>query len=246
MFDFIANLYNQAIYRPILNLLVWLYVAIPPQDIGVAIIAVTIIIRTILAPFMNKSLRGQRALSALQPKMNELRETHKEDREAQAKAMMDLYREHKVNPLSSCLPVLIQLPVLLALFHVFRRALNGNLEGLYSFVPNPGVIDPYFFGIVDLSHPNAIFAILAGVAQYWQSRMIIRWQGTNRNNDTTTKMMNAQMTYILPIISVFVAWKLPAGLPLYWIVTTLFAVAQQYYIQRTYKPTVPATTTTTN
>lgn len=230
--------YNEAIYRPILNLLVWLYDVSPIPDIGLVIIVVTIIIRVLLAPFMHKSLKGQRDLSALQPKMNELREKHKEDREAQAKAMLDLYREHKVNPLSSCLPVLLQLPILLALFHVFRRALNGSLEGLYSFVPNPGSLNPDFLGLVNLSQPNIIFAILAGVAQYWQSRMIIKWQGTNRNNDATTQMMNVQMTYVLPIISVVIAWTLPAGLPLYWIVTTLFAVGQQYYIQKTYTPKI--------
>lgn len=242
MFEFFSTAYNEAIYRPILNLLVGLYNVFPIQDIGLVIIVVTIIIRIFLAPFMHKSLKGQRDLSALQPKMNELREKHKEDREAQAKAMLDLYKEHKVNPLSSCLPVLLQLPILLALFHVFRRALNGSLDGLYNFIPNPGTLDPYFLGLVDLSHPNFIFAILAGVAQYWQSRMIIKWQGTNRNNDTTTQMMNVQMTYILPIISIVIAWTLPAGLPLYWIVTTLFAVGQQYYIQKTYQPKVSTQT----
>lgn len=241
MFEFFSTAYNEAIYRPILNLLVGLYNIFPIHDIGLVIIVVTLIIRIILAPFMHKSLKGQRDLSALQPKMNELREKHKDDREAQAKAMLDLYKEHKVNPLSSCLPVLLQLPILLALFHVFRRALNGSLDGLYQFIPNPGTLDPHFLGLVDLSHPNFIFAILAGVAQYWQSRMIIKWQGANRNNDTTTQMMNVQMTYILPIISIVIAWTLPAGLPLYWIVTTLFAVGQQYYIQKTYQPKVPAT-----
>lgn len=236
MLNFIFSAYNEAIYRPILNLLVWLYDISPVADIGLVIIVVTLIIRLVLAPLMNKSLKSQRALSALQPQMNELREKFKDDREGQAKAMLDLYKEHNVNPLSSCLPILLQLPILLALFHVFRRALGNSLEGLYSFVPNPGTIDPNFFGSINLSQPNFIFAILAGAAQYWQSHMIIKWQGNNSNNDTTTKMMNAQMTYIMPIISVIIAWKLPAGLPLYWIVTTLFAVGQQYYIQKTYKP----------
>lgn len=235
MFDFIINIYNTIIYYPILNLLVWLYDFLPIQDIGLAIIIVTIVIRILLAPLMHKSLKGQKALSALQPKMNELREKHKDNREDQAKAMMDLYREHNVNPLSSCLPVLLQLPILLALFHVFRRALNGGLEGLYSFVPNPGALDPHFLGMINLANPNFVFALLAGAAQYWQSRMVIKWQGNNANIDATAKMMNVQMTYILPIISVVIAWSLPAGLPLYWIVTTLFAVGQQYYIQRIHK-----------
>jgi YidC/Oxa1 family membrane protein insertase len=189
---------------------------------------------------MHKSLKGQRAMTALQPKMAELKEKHKDDREGQAKAMMELYKEHKVNPLSSCLPVLIQLPILIALYQVFAKALKGNLEGLYSFVSNPGTLDPRFLGLVDLSHPNIIFAIVAGLVQFWQSRMIAGWQDKSANQDATAKALNVQMMYVLPVISVIIAWTLPAGLPLYWIVTTLFAVAQQYYIQKTYKPNTVA------
>jgi YidC/Oxa1 family membrane protein insertase len=236
MFNFFVIIYETIIYQPILNLLVGLYDALPIQDIGIVIIIVTIIIRIILAPLMHKSLKGQKALSALQPKLNDLREKHKDDREAQAKAMLDLYKEHNVNPFSSCLPVLLQLPVLLALFQVLRKALNGDLAGLYSFVPNPGTLDPNFLGIINLTQPNFIFALLAGVVQFWQSRMIMKWQGNTTSTDTTAKVMNLQMTYILPIISVVIAWRLPAGLPLYWIVTTLFAVGQQYYIQKIHKP----------
>ncbi len=230
------GIYHEIIYRPILNLLVYLYNVLPVHDIGLVIILVTLVIRIILAPLMHKSLKGQKAMSALQPKMAELKETHKNDKEAQAKAMMELYKEHKVNPLSSCLPVLIQLPILIALYQVFAKALKGNLEGLYHFVHNPGVLNPKFLNLVDLSHPNIVFAILAGLAQFWQSRMISSWNGTPANQDATQKALNVQMTYVLPIVSVVIAWTLPAGLPLYWIVTTLFAVGQQYYIQRTHKP----------
>jgi YidC/Oxa1 family membrane protein insertase len=189
----------------------------------------TPVIRFILAPFMHKSLKSQKVMNALQPKLNEIREKHKEDREGQAKAMMDLYKEHKINPLSSCLPLLIQLPILIALYQVLGKALKGNLEGLYAFVSNPGVIDPRFLHFLDLSKPNFVFAILAGVTQYWQSRMMLP---QTTSNDPTAKIMNAQMMYILPIISIVIAWTLPAGLPLYWIVTTLFAIGQQYYIMR--------------
>jgi YidC/Oxa1 family membrane protein insertase len=225
------HLYNEAIYRPILNLLVYLYNVIPGHDVGVVIILVTIAVRAVLAPFMHKSLKSQQALNALQPKLNELRAQHKDNREAQAKAMMDLYKEHKINPLSSCLPLLIQLPILIALYQVFSKALHGNLAGLYHFVSNPGNINPRLFGLIDLSQPNIWFGVLAGLAQFWQSRMMI---SKTKNTDPTAKAMNIQMLYVLPVISAIVAIRLPAGLPLYWIVTTLFAIAQQYYIQKRY------------
>lgn len=234
MLHLLGIAYNDAIYRPILNLLVGLYNIFPGHDIGIVIILVTIVIRLILAPFTHKSLKGQRAMSALQPKLNELREKHKDDRVAQSQAMMDLYKEHNVSPFSSCLPLLIQLPILIALYQVFRTALKGNLNGLYHFVMNPGVLNPKFLHLIDLSQPNIIFAILAGLAQFWQSRMITKWQSA-QSADPTAKILNAQMMYVLPLFSMFIAWRLPAGLPLYWIVTTLFAVAQQYYVQRTHK-----------
>lgn len=228
------ELYNTIIYEPILNLLVWLYNTIPGHDVGLVIILVTIVIRLILAPFMHKSLKSQRSMSALQPQIKELREKHKDDQQEQAKAMMALYKDNNVSPFSSCLPLLIQLPILIALYQVFSKALKGNLTGLYSFVSNPGVLNPELFGLVDLSHPNIIFAILAGLVQFWQSWMISKWQ-SSAAADATTKALNVQMLYILPLVSIFIAWRLPAGLPLYWIVTTLFAVAQQFYINRTHK-----------
>ncbi len=237
MWHLITQIYDLIIYHPILNLLVAIYNHIPGHDFGVVIIVVTVVIRLILAPFMHKSLKGQRAMSALQPKLAELKEIHKGDSMAHQKATMDLYKEHNINPFSSCLPMLIQLPVLIALYQVFRKALHMDLTGLYSFVHNPGTINPMMFGHFDLSHPNIAFAIIAGVVQFLQSWMMTRWQ--NGPVDGTAKAMNAQMMYLLPAVSVYIAWKLPAGLPLYWIVTTLFAIAQQVYINYRH-PMTPA------
>lgn len=233
MLNFLLNSYNEAIYRPILNLLVGLYNIIPGHDIGMVIILVTIVIRILLAPFMHKSLKSQKSMSALQPQIKELREKIT-DQQEQAKAMMALYKENNVSPFSSCLPLLIQLPILIALYQVFAKALKGNLDGLYSFVANPGVLDPTFLGIVNLANPNILFAIVAGLVQFWQSWMVIKWQGAG-TGDATAKALNIQMLYILPLVSIFIAWKLPSGLPLYWIVTTLFAIGQQFYINRTHK-----------
>lgn len=224
------TLYNDIIYRPLLNLLVFFYNIIPGHDIGVVIILVTIVIRLLLAPSFHKSLKSQKAMNDLQPKLNEMREKLKDDKEAQAKAMMELYKEHKINPLSSCLPLLLQLPILIGLYQVFRVALGGHdIAGLYSFIKAPAIISAQFLGLVDLSKPSIAFGVIAGLAQFWQSKMMMPKVA---GQDATTKAMQMQTTYVLPVISVIIAIKLPAGLPLYWIVTTLFAVAQQYYIKR--------------
>jgi len=232
---FISIIYNEVIYRPLLNLLVFFYNIIPGHDIGIVIVALTIFIRLLLAPSFHKSLKSQKAMNDLQPKLNEMREKHKNDREAQAKAMMDLYREHKINPFSSCLPLLIQLPILIGLYQVFRNALGGQqLTGLYSFVRYPGVIDPYFLGFINLSVPNLALGVVAGIAQFWQSKLMM--PKSQPGTDVTTRALQMQTTYILPLFSVIIALKLPAGLPLYWIITTVFAIAQQYYIMRKPKP----------
>ena len=226
-------LYHEVIYRPLLNILVFIYNALPGHDIGITIIVLTVLIRLIMAPSFQKSLQSQKAMNNLQPKLNEIREKHKDNKEEQAKVMMDLYREHKVNPLSSCLPLLIQLPILIALYQVFNSALAQKIQGLYSFISNPGYISPVFIHLIDLSKPSWVLAIAAGALQFWQSRLML---SSNQSNDATAKAMAIQTTYVLPLLSVFIAWRLPAGLPLYWVVTTIFAIAQQYYIMRKPNP----------
>lgn len=223
----IGTIYNSIIYYPLLNLLVVFYNIIP--DVGVVIILVTLIIRVLLAPSFHKSLKSQSAMTAIQPKMNEVRERYKHDKQAQAKAMMELYKEHKVNPMSSCLPLLIQLPILIALYQVFSRALNNNIQGLYSFVSRPENVSPLFLGFMDLSKPSWALGVVAGLAQFWQSKLMMP---KTPNQDTTARMMSLQTTYFLPVVSVIIALKLPAGLPLYWIITTLFGVGQQLWINR--------------
>src|SRR3989344_1808032 len=155
-----SHLFTPILYQPLLNLLVFFYTMVPAHDIGVAIVLWTIIIKLLLYPFSRQSIRGQRALQRLQPKLNEVKERYKNDREAQAKAMMALYKEEKVNPLSSCLPLLIQLPILLAVFQVFQSGLhNGSLDLLYPFVANPGNLNPISFGLIDLAKPNLVLAL---------------------------------------------------------------------------------------
>lgn len=222
-------MFNTILVFPLLNLLVFFYHYIP--DIGIVIILLTVIIRLILLPSFHKSLKHQKALSDLQPKMNEIREKHKDNKELQAKAMMELYQTHKVNPLSSCLPLLIQLPILIALYQVFMRSLNGTaLEGLYSFVPHPATIDPMFLNWLNLSHPNVYMGVVAGALQYLQGKLQLPRNAAQ--SDSTAKILQTQTLYMFPLLTVFLGIKFPAGLTLYWIVTTLFGIVQQYYIIR--------------
>ncbi len=223
-----AHFFNTILIYPLLNLLVFTYQYIP--DIGVAIIILTVLVRLALLPSFHKSLKHQKALADLQPKLEEIKQKYKDDKEQQARATMELYKVHKVNPISSCLPLLIQLPILIALYQVFIRSLNGHeLVGLYSFVQNPGQISPMFLNFLNLSHPNVPLAAVAALLQYWQARLMLP---KTASQDATAKMMSYQTLYFLPALTLFIGFRLPASLPLYWVVTTLFGLGQQYYIIR--------------
>ncbi len=202
-------------------------------DLGVVIILLTVIIRLLLLPSFHKSLKHQRELQLLQPKMKEIKEKYKDDQKRQAEAMMELYRVHKVNPVSSCLPILIQLPLLIALYRVFIQSLNGQaLQGLYSFVHNPGAIDPMFLHWINLAHTgNYYLAAIAAILQFIQTRMSQN-KASQASADPTTRVMNNYLMYFLPAMTFFLGFRFPTGLSLYWITTTVFGIAQQYFILR--------------
>ncbi len=229
-------LFQEIFYRPILNFLVFLYNIIPGHDLGVAIILLTIVIKLILHPLSLKSLKSQKELQDIQPKIDALKEEHKDNKEALAKATMDLYKEHKINPFSSCLPLLIQLPFLLAVYQVFRDGLASRLDLVYSFVYRPEMINAFSFGFIDLSKPNVILAVLAGVAQFWQAKTMMAKQPkkveTNPKQPDISTMMSKQMLYLMPAVTIFIGVSLPGGLTLYWFVLTMLTALQQWLMFR--------------
>jgi len=233
--DLIITIFNEALYRPLFNGLVWFYNVIPGHDLGIAIIALTVLIRFILYPLSKKAIRSQKAMAKLQPEIKEIRKKYK-DKQEQAKAMMDLYKKYKINPLSGCLPILIQFPILIALYRVFFTGLDPQkLNGLYSFISQPDSLNPMFLGIVDLSQRSIVLAVLAGLFMFIQAKMIMpqkmakQGDGLKIGSLDFSSLMGQQMTYFMPLITIFIAWSLPAALPLYWIVITVFGIIQQHY-----------------
>lgn len=227
-------IFNEVLYRPLFNGLVFLYNNLPGHDFGIAIVLLTILIRFLFYPLFKKSIKAQQEMALLQPKIKEVQEKYKNDKEKQARAMMELYKEHKVNPMSGCLPLLIQLPILFAFFQVLRTGLDpAMLDGVYRFIENPGQMNPVFIGLVDLSKPNVILAILTGLTQFIQGKMIApkNSPGASGKSDFASTM-SMQMTYFMPIFIAIIALKLPAGLALYWIVLNLFGIAQQYFMTK--------------
>lgn len=229
-----SQIYNALFYQPIFNLLIGLFNFVPGHDVGVAIILLTVIIKLILWPATASAMRSQKALSVIQPKMEELKKQYANDKEGLARATMELYSKEKVSPFSACLPTLIQLPVFIALYQALSHGLQSSgFDKLYPFVTNPGTIKPQLLGLVDLSAPNAVMAILAGVAQYFQAKMMVTSQQPKKapgaQDEAMLATMNKQMVYMMPVLTVVIAWKLPGGLALYWLVMNLLTIAQQYY-----------------
>lgn len=242
MFEIFIDTFNLVVYQPLFNALILLYENIPGRDFGVAVIALTILIKLVLYPLGVKGIRSQKALSSLQPKMKEIKERFKDDKEQQSKAMMELYKKEKVNPLSGCLPLLVQLPILIGLFRVFWRGFGEEqLMFLYSFVPHPGVINTSFFGIMDLAVPSVFLAVLTGITQFVQTKMISpsKQKTAKKGAPDFSQMMQKQMLYFFPVFTVFILWNLPAAIALYWITTTLFTILQQYLILRKHEPNEP-------
>jgi len=230
--NFLSIVFNEVLYRPIFNALVLLYQYLPGQDFGIAIIVLTCIVRLLLYPSTVKSIRSQKALQELQPKIKEIQNKFKKNKEEQAKAMMKLYKEKKINPLSGCLPLLAQLPMLIALFLVLRN-LAGNSGSIdsslfYSFVSHPGEINPMFLGILNLTTPSSILAVFAGIFQFIQTKMISAKTNVSGKSGDFSQMMQKQMLYFFPILTFLILLKLPSAIGLYWMTTTLFAIGQQY------------------
>lgn len=235
--EIITTIFNEFLYRPLFNILVFFYNIVPGHDFGVAIILITLLIRAVLFPLSRKGIKSRKALEELQPKIKEIQKD-KKNKEEQARRMMELYKEHKINPASGCLPLLIQFPILIAIYRALIDILknSNNLSAiLYSSVKNPGVLNTFFLGTINLAAPSVFLAVLTGLFQFIQSKIMFKAspkaQSSGKKMDIQ-KTMSRQMIYFMPLIIVFISLKLPAGLPLYWAVSTLFGIGEHLLIHR--------------
>lgn len=230
--------YNLILYRPLFNAVMFLYNVIPGHDFGLAIIALTVCIRLFFFPLSVRMIRSQRALNKINPKIKEIKEKFKNNAQAQSAAIMNLYKEHNVNPLAGCLPLLIQLPILIALYQAFGAGFKPeSLSLIYAFIGNPGHIEPISLGFLDITTKSAILAIVTGGFQFLQLKQntAMMKSGSGDPGQKEIQALNSQMLYFFPVIIIIIGWNLPAGLLLYWLTTTLFSMSEQTYIKRRYK-----------
>lgn len=216
----------------------FLYNVIPGHDFGLAIIALTIVIRLVFFPLSVRTIRSQRALSKINPKLKAVKEKFKNDAQAQSAAIMGLYKEHNVNPLAGCLPLLIQLPILIALYQAFGAGFKpDSLNLIYGFIGNPGHIEPISLGFLDITSRSIILAIVTGVFQFLQLRQNSAMMKSSLTDPSQKEVqaLNSQMLYFFPVVIIIIGWNLPAGLLLYWLTATIFSMGEQLYIKTKYK-----------
>lgn len=226
-------LYHIIFKWPLLNLLVFLYETIGFHNLGFAIILLTLLIRFALFPFFHKGAKQQMLMQRIQPKVRKIQEMHKDDREKQTKALMDLYKEHGVNPFSSILLLILQLPILLALYRIFLYGISsGLIAGLYSFVPQPGAVNSIFLGIINLAKPSIPLVLAAAVAQFFQARLAIYRPPEGTQTLSQAEKIARQMAFIGPIVTIAIFYRLPAAVGVYWLVSSLFSIVQQIFVNR--------------
>lgn len=198
-----------ALAKPMLHSLKFFYRYIP--NYGVAIIIITIILKIVFFPLTHKSYKSMKEMGKLQPKMAALKEKLKDDRDAMNRAVMELYREHKVNPLGGCLPMIVQIPVFFALY----KALMFSIELRHA---------PFVLWVTDLSDkdPYYVTPVIMGVTMFIQQKM------TPSNMDE----MQQKIMLALPVVFTFMFLSFPSGLVLYWLVNNILTIAQQMYINK--------------
>ncbi len=230
-------MFTTLLVQPLFNLLAGIYALLPVHDFGIAIILLTIIVRLLLWPLVNKQLHSQKAMQELQPELARIRSQTKGDKQLEGKLVMELYKEKEINPFASFLPLLIQLPIFFALYAVLRDVVKPSeiahlaYEPIKQLGPIADIIhgakfDPKFLGLIDLGKAAPVLAVLAAIAQFIQTKQL---QPKNQPKDSQAQMM-AGMTYIFPILTFVVGLSLPSALALYWTTTSAVAILQQYLV----------------
>ncbi len=232
----ISSLFHTFFYNPIYNALVALVALVPGSDVGVAVILITILIRLLLLPFSLSAARTQRAMKELEPKLKELKEKYKNDKEREAVETLELYKAAKVNPFASILTAFIQIPVLLALYWVFYYepfpAINHAL--LYAITPVPHAVSLLFLGLISVSQKSLVLAFFAGLTQYIQARFALAgsFQQAPGGSQGFQKMMGVQMQYVFPILICVISYTTSSAIALYFITTNIVGALQERHVRK--------------
>lgn len=241
-------LYRIFLYQPLLNLLIFFY-NLPFVDFGIAILLLTIFVKALTWRLETHNLLKQRENQIksveLQQEMKRIQEEYRDDPQKQAEELRRLFKEKGINPFSSFLPLIVQIILIIALFQIFKHPISKpQLDLLYSFVKNPGTVNYLFLRKINLLKPNIFLALLAGASQFFYSKTMFSYQKKYQQKmkkkkkikevkeSNFQKVLQNQMVYFFPLITVFICLSLPSALALYWSVSTLISFLQMKLIYK--------------
>ncbi|MCL5019256.1 MAG: YidC/Oxa1 family membrane protein insertase [Patescibacteria group bacterium] len=225
-------MFNTLFYRPIANLMIYLYNTIAVHDLGIAIIILTIIIRFILYPFFHKMFHQQAMTIKMKPEITEIQKKYKDDQKAQGEELMKLYKKYNINPMYPFLFMIVQIPIMFALFKACTEGIKTGFNGLlYSFVVKPETVNINFLGSINITERSVLLIALVIIFQFLQSKI-----GSNiPKDDIKQQKMNNMMAIVGVLIILPFAWYFPAAVSIYLIVGSVFSIIQQLVCNRSIK-----------
>ncbi len=233
----ISAIFNAIFYKPLFNGLVFLVDILPNHDIGLAVIILTLIVRFIIFPLSHRATVTQVKIKQLEPDIKDIKDKFKKDNQEQAKKIMELYKKHGVSPFSSFITLLIQLPIIFALYKVFMTGASFDPNNLYSFISLPDVIHTKFLGLIEMTQKSYVLAGLAAISQYFQislsSPNIKKPSGPSQSfSDQLARSMSFQAQFIMPLIVFWIGLKFSSAVALYWTTMNIFAIVHEVFVRK--------------
>ncbi len=232
----IFPLFHTYLHNPIYNLLIFFIGIAPGGDVGIAVIGVTLVVKLVILPLSFSAVRTQRAMKVIEPELKEIKEQYKDDKEKQAKETFALYRKYGVSPFASFATLLIQLPVLLALYWVFRGEALPSIDvaSIYSFVAIPVHISTQFLGTFQVVGKSITLAVVAGITQYLQAYFAIPTppKGSGGMSEDFGRAMAMQARFVIPFVIALVSYETSGAVALYFVTSNIVTLFQEFLVRR--------------
>jgi len=231
----ISHFFHIALYQPIYNVLIFFVGIVPGGDMGIAVILATIIVRLIIAPLSISAAKTQRRMKFVEPQLKEVKEKYKDDRAKQAEETMKVYKNNGIKPFASIGAALLQLPIIIALYAVFRKESlsHANVSLVYHFIKLPTTISPLFLGIFAIAGHNVFLAILAGAGQYLQAHLTIPVPAKTTapsGSEDFARALALQSRIVLPVLIGVFAYT-SGAIALYFITSSVVGIVQEFYVR---------------
>jgi YidC/Oxa1 family membrane protein insertase len=237
-----SYIWHTFFFDPIYNSLIFFVDVVRGGDVGVAIICTVVLVKLILLPLSLKAARTQLVMNEITPKLEEIKKTYKDNREEQARRTLEIFQTYKVNPFSSIMLLFIQIPIVIALYLAVYSG-GGvklpliNTELLYAFIPTPETVSMFFLGGMNIAEKSLVLALLAGVTQFIHTHLSMP-KLTPRDpkadpsfKDDFNRSLQLQMRYVMPIIIIIAAYTISAAIALYFTVSNLMSIGQEFVVR---------------